>query len=111
MFGSSEQLDDFEDPIEKLFNHLPEDIFYRLNKKIKILTKKTTPERLVRELGIIAHDNNNILLAMMQEPDLYSALMILSAADDLGLDIGVSVDDVLECFAVNKQTSPYPFPF
>jgi hypothetical protein len=111
VFGSSEQQDDFEDPMDKLFIHLPEDVFYRLNKKIKILIKKTTPERLIRELGIVAHDNNNILLAMMQEPDLFSSLLIIKAADDLGIDIGVSVDDVLECFAVKNQTSPNSFPF
>ena len=111
VFGSNEQQDEFEEPMEKLFNHLPEDIFYKLNKKIKILIKKTTPERLIKELGSVTGDNENILLAMMQEPDLFSSLLIIRAADDLDIDIDVSVEDVLECFGVNKQTSPYPFPF
>jgi hypothetical protein len=97
--------------MDKLFIHLPEDIFYKLNKKIKILIKKTTPERLIKELGSVTRDHDNIMFVMMQEPDLFSSLLIKKAADDLGIDIGVSVDDVLECFAVNKQTSPNSFPF
>ena len=47
----------------------------------------------------------------MLNPDLLSALLMLRAADDLSIDIDVTVGDVLECFGVNKQTDIFSFPF
>jgi hypothetical protein len=108
LFDTNDQ-DDFEDPFEKLFGHLPDEIFFRLNKKIESLAKKTSPERLVQELNKVIGHNQKILHAMMQNPHLFTALMMLRAADDLGINIDVSVEDVLACFDVDKQTVPFPF--
>lgn len=107
LFGPDEQ--DDEDPLDELFGHLPDPIFHKLNKKLAALTQKTSPERLVQELDKVVGRDDKILYAMMQDPDLFTALMILRAADELGIDIDVSVEDVLECFEVGKNPGPSPF--
>jgi len=35
--------------------------------------------------------------------------MIVQAADKLGINIDVSIDDVLECYGVGKNTGSFPF--
>jgi hypothetical protein len=101
--------DDFEDPLDTLFGHLPEELFHKINKKLESLTKKISPERLIQELIKTTDQGNKVLFAMLQDPDLFTALMILRTANDLNIDIGVSVDDILDCFGVMKKTGPFPF--
>jgi Flp pilus assembly protein TadD len=114
LFGAAEfdqEDDDFEDPLDTLFSHLPEKVLIKLDKKLEVLFKKTSPEMLVEQLQKVIGDDKNLLSAMMQEPDLFTALLMLTAADELGLDINVSVGDVLECFGIDKQTDLFSFPF
>jgi hypothetical protein len=105
LFETEEE--DFEDPLS-IFDHLPEEIFRKLQKKITSLMKKMSPEKLVQGFNDI-NDDNNIILGMSQDPDLFMALLIVRAADDLGIDIDVSVKDVLKHFGVDKNTGPFPF--
>jgi len=42
---------------------------------------------------------------------LLVALTIIKIADNLGMNIEVSVDDVMERFNVNKKSRSFPFPF
>lgn len=99
------------DPFDQLFGHLPDEIFYRIDKKADALVKKTSPERLIEELTKVTGNDRNLFFAMMQDPDLFSALMIVKAANELSLDIGVSYEDVLKCFDVEKVPRSLPFPF
>ena len=64
---------------------------------------------LVKQLKKVIGDDDKIMSAMMQNPDLFSALMMLRAADELNIDIDVSVGDVLDCFGVDKQTDLFSF--
>jgi len=74
------------------------------------LFKKTSPERLVNELNHMLGNNAAIISAIMQDPDLFTALMLVKAADELKIDIDVTVDDVLQHFDVGKKTaSSFPF--
>ncbi|MDD5579917.1 MAG: hypothetical protein PHY16_11645 [Methylobacter sp.] len=108
LFDENEE-DNYDDPFDQLFGHLPDEIFIKLNKKIVALAKKISPERLIQELAKELGQDSKILNAIMQDPDLFTALMILKAANDLGINIEVSVADVLACFGVGKKTSPFPF--
>lgn len=103
-----DQLDDFEDPFT-IFDHIPDEVYAKLQKKITSLMKKTSPEKLVQELSDIVGDSSIIFHAISQNPDLFMALIILKAADTLGIDIDVNVTDVLERFGVDKNTAPIPF--
>ncbi|MEQ1528720.1 MAG: hypothetical protein ABL925_05335 [Methylococcales bacterium] len=105
----AEQQHQDTDPFDELFGHLPDDIFVTLNKKLAALLKKTSPERLLQQLKIPADTDQKIHQAIMQNPDLYTALMIIKAAEDLGLVINVSVADVLSCFGVNNNPRSFTF--
>jgi hypothetical protein len=101
LFSPAEQ-NNAEDPFDKLFGHLSYETFHKLNKKLASLSKKTSPERLVQELN--SANGDNMLQAIMKNPDLFTALMILKAADALGIAINVSAEDVLACFNVGKKS-------
>lgn len=102
-----EERNDAEDPFDRLFGHLSYETFHKLNKKLTALTKKTSPERLVQELDGVNGDK--VLQAIMKNPDLFTALMVLKAAEHLGIDIDVGVEDVLACFNVGKKLGFFPF--
>lgn len=110
LFEGEEQ-DEYDDPLDELFGHLPDEVFIKLDKKLASLAKKTSPERLVQEFNKVAGNNSNILVAMMQEPALFTALLIIKAAGELGIDIDVTVEDVLEYFDIGKPSRSFPFPF
>lgn len=50
-------------------------------------------------------------MAIMQEPELFSVLMLLNAANKLGIDTGVSVDEVLDYFDIDSGSTSRAFPF
>ncbi|MCF7970805.1 MAG: hypothetical protein K9L22_06530 [Methylococcaceae bacterium] len=109
LFGMDDDDEEEIERIEELFGHLPDEIFIKLDKTIESLSKKTSVEQAVMDLMDIVGKNQNIMLAIMQDPDLFSALMIVKAADKLGINIDVSIDDVLECYGVGKNTGSFPF--
>jgi 3-deoxy-D-arabino-heptulosonate 7-phosphate (DAHP) synthase class II len=46
------------------------------------------------------------------DPEALYAFLMLKAADDMGIDIGVTPEEIVECFKGKKATSkPTPFPF
>lgn len=104
LFGAveDEELDVFEDPLELLFGHIPEKILVKLDKRLESLLKKTSPEMLIQQLSKVTGDDGTIFSAMMQNPNMFTALLMLTAANDLAIDINVSVGDVLEGFGINK---------
>ncbi len=101
-----------EQPVEKLFDHVPDEVMAKIDKKLETLLKKTSPERLVQDLLATGGGTSRFLLAVMNDPALFTALMTLKAADELGVDLQIGVEDVLNFFDAN-QTSPdsLPFPF
>ena len=111
LFGSGnyDEEEEPEDPLDQLFGHIPEKVLIKLDKKLESLFKKTSPEMLVKQLKKVTGDDDKIMSAMMQDPDLFTALMMLRAADELNIDIDVSVGDVLDCFGIDKQTDLFPF--
>ena len=100
-----------DDPMEQLFEHIPEKTLIKLDKKLASLLKKTSPELLIQQLGTVIGDDKKVMTAMMLTPDLFSALLMLRAADELGIDIDVTVGEVLDCFGVDKQNDIFSFPF
>lgn len=97
------------DPIYELFGHLPDKIYDKIDKKADALVQKTSPERLLQELSQIIGNNRNVFLAMMKDPDLFTALMLVKAAGELNMDIGVGFRDVLEYFEVDQNQRSIPF--
>lgn len=102
------------DPMDELFGHLPDDLFDQLENKTLEITKKNSPERMLKILAAEYLSNNvNIILKLLNDdPNVLYAFVMLKAADDLGIDIGVTAQDIIECFNDQKANSkPKPFPF
>ncbi|RLA21710.1 MAG: hypothetical protein DRQ62_09125, partial [Gammaproteobacteria bacterium] len=109
LFGMDDDEEEETDHMEELFGHLPDEIVINLDKTIESLAKKTSIEQVSMDMMEIVGTNQNIMLAIMQDPELFSALMIVQAADKLGINIDVSIDDVLKCYGVGKNTGSFPF--
>ncbi len=109
LFNPNEE--EFDDPMEILFDHIPEDVLNSLQNKIESLTRKTSPDRLAEDLIKETGATEKILNSMTKNPDLFIALMLVKAANSLNIDIDVSFTDVLDEFADNKQNNSFPFPF
>lgn len=109
-FGGGDENEMDEDPFEKLFDHIPENIFIKLDKNVGKLMKKTSPEQLVSELVKNTGQNQlELFSAMVADPDLFSALMLVKSAQSLEIDIQVDFDDVFQCFNVGSKTDSTPF--
>jgi len=101
--NSGDDSDDvYVDPTEELFKHIPEDELLKVMDKSDELMMETTPEQLVEDLTQDSDNNEHILIAMMQDPDLFSALIVIKAAIGLGIDIKLSINDVLGFFNVEQ---------
>ncbi len=109
LFSPEEEV--VEDPMEILFDHIPEKVLISLEKKVESLTRKTSPEQLAKDLIEDTGDTESVLIAMTKNPDMFIALMLVKAANSLNIDIDVSFADVLEEFAANKKNNASPFPF
>jgi len=110
-FMDDDDDEEFDDPLTELFGHLSDRVMIDLNTKAESLVKKITPEKLSQELAQRVGNDKSLLFAMMVNPDIFSALIILKAADELHLDIGANIDDVIELFGISEQKNSFPFPF
>ncbi len=112
MFGftNEEEEDEGIAPFDDLFGHLPPAIQDQLDENFEKISRKINPEQLIKE---VCADGNEevVIMAVVREPDLLVALMLVKVADKLGIDIDVSIDDVLERFNVKKKSRSFPFPF
>ncbi|PKM10789.1 MAG: hypothetical protein CVV13_11635 [Gammaproteobacteria bacterium HGW-Gammaproteobacteria-3] len=111
LFGVNDENeeDEAENPFDALFGHLPDEIFYKLDRQVNVLTKKISPERLIQDLTKITGSKPAILMSIMKNPDIFSALLILKAAEDLGINIEVGLEDVINAFNIGKNTGSGPF--
>lgn len=100
-----ETSENFVDPIYALFGHLPDKLFEKIDLKADMIARKTPPDRLLQEVLKISGAPANLLTAMQKDPDLYSALLLLKAANDLKLDIEVTAQAILGHFGLNQQTA------
>ena len=113
LFGGfvDEDDEDYYDPMEEIFGHLDESEMMKLNKKAELIMKKVTPEKLIQGVMKKVGNNETMLMAIMKNPDILTALMILKAADELKMDIEVDIEDVMDAFEINESGNPFPFPF
>ena len=113
LFGGNDD-DEDDDPIDELFGHLPDDLFDQLEKKTVVMTNKIPPEKMLKLLAADYFSNNvNKMYDLINDdPEAFFAFLMLKAADDLGIDIGVTAEKIVNCFTGQKSPSkPKPFPF
>ena len=112
LFGDTD--DDGQDPLIQLFGHLPDDLYEQLAEKTIELTKKNSPERMLKMLAAdyLSNNINKMFNLLNSNPDALFAFLVLKAADDLAIDIGVTGEEIAKCFEDQKATSkPKSFPF
>ncbi|MDD2658536.1 MAG: hypothetical protein PHY54_02505 [Methylococcales bacterium] len=106
--------DEDDDPMDELFGHLPKDLFDQLDKKTVEITDKNSPDRVLKLLAADYFSNNiNKLFDLINDdPTAFFAILMLKAADELGIDIGVTAEKIVNCFMRQKADSkPRLFPF
>ncbi len=87
-----------QDPLEELFDHIPEKTLLACFKKVESLARKMSPEQLVEEVIRETGATDSIILTMQKKPDFFTALMIVKAANSLKLDIDTDYIDVFDVF-------------
>lgn len=97
-------------PIQQLFAHVPDEMLKRIDERVEMLSQNLSPEQLVSDLEPSLAKNNKLLVGVINDPNLFTALMMLRAADELNIDLGVNIDQVLRTFEVDKPARRF-FPF
>lgn len=97
------------DPYEKLFDHIDSRTFTKINRKFDQLYENSTEDELIMEIVKMLPDKNMITL-LLKDPECINAMLFLNAARELGIDIQVTVEDLLET-AQEDSPASYPFPF
>ncbi|MGZ8160426.1 MAG: hypothetical protein ACXWT4_16680 [Methylobacter sp.] len=113
-FDEFDEDDDF-DPVTgasplDLFEHLPTAVFEKLQKKLQDIMRKSSPERMVNTINKSLSKPIDVSFFMLN-PDAFVALLMLEAAAELGIDTGVTGDQVIESCDVGKGSKPPSFPF
>ena len=111
LFGFNKNEED-DDSIEKLFGHIDEGVFIELNNKAGLVAQQLSPEMLVSSLIDQASlDEESLLSAIMKNPDIFSALLILKSSEELAIDINVYINDVINIFGITENSRLFPFKF
>ena len=106
LFGFDDDVEEDEDPFDLLFEHIPESVFDKLDKEASRIMKNTKPDKLVKQFAKGCELDLMFLASTMQEnPDIFSALIIVKAADNLNIDINTSYGNVLEVFSISDNSN------
>ncbi len=87
--------DDYYDPYEQLFEHIDSRTYAKITRKLEKLHIGLTEEQLLTVLLDMLPDKLQVAL-LFKDPDAFNALLFLKAAQELGIDINVAVEDILE---------------
>lgn len=92
-----------------LFEHLPTAVFDKLQKKLPDIMRKSSPEQMIKTINKSLSKPIDASFFMIK-PDAFVALLILQAAAELGIETGVSGDQVIEFCDMDNGSEP-SFPF
>lgn len=116
-FQFEDDLDEFDeeafgdDPIEDLFGHIPDALMQRIAQKSREIMTKTDPNRFfdqcIRQYG--QRIDPKRLDKLFMNPEFVGALLVIVGAEQLKLDIGVRLEDVVERFENDSPQFPLPF--
>ena len=99
------------DPMDVLFGDLPNDILAELNDVAEEVATKHTPEELIAGLVQEVGNQEAVFMALLRNSDIFPSLLLLKAAEQLKIDIGVGVNDIIEVFSIEEKNHDFPFPF
>jgi tetratricopeptide (TPR) repeat protein len=95
------------DPIA-LFNHLPSDMFEKLDKKAEELIKKMGMERFLTAVirQYFSGDGLSAMTLLMTNFEALQAFALLKAAEELNIDTQVTGVDIVKCIKGNAPSLP-----
>ncbi len=93
-----------------LFAHLPDDIFNKIQKKMNDIMQRNSPDRVINMINKLTPKKINVSF-ILTNPDTFWGLLALHAASELGIDTGVSADEVLSFSQDGAGSKPPSFPF
>ena len=101
--------DDFFDPYGALFEHIDNRTFSKIDRKIDQLQNTLVEDKLLSALIEMLPDKKLTSLLLM-DMNIFDALLFLKAAQELDIDINVTVENILDIAQDNSGAS-FPFAF
>ena len=100
-----EEEDEDEYGILDLFNKLPDAVMNKINRKIELLEQTTKSENILLEVAKAIPQNIPLpkKMSMMLNSDFITAFLILKAAKELDIAIGVTLADVIKYFETETK--------
>ncbi|MEY3758545.1 MAG: hypothetical protein RIR39_36 [Pseudomonadota bacterium] len=105
-----DDFEQFDNSADDLFAHLPLDVFNKIQIKIQEFTRKNSPDRAMKILGKLLPKNMNAII-LLTNPEVMGGFLMLHATHELGIDAGVTADEILKACNVSANTKPPFFPF
>lgn len=104
--------DEEEDGIlENLFNHLPDAVISKIIRKVELIRQTSKSENLLLEAAKSIPQNLPLpkKMSIMLNPDFVSAFLMLKAAEELDMEIGITLANVIEYFETKTKLPKIPF--
>ncbi len=93
------------DLYDELFSQLPEKIINKIEQKVEATMLRMDPERYIAEnmQKYGKRIDAKKLMNLFMNPDFFSAVALLNAADELNIDIGIRFEDIVYRFEKNNS--------
>jgi hypothetical protein len=111
-FDGINQISNLLNITERLFSDIPEKTMDRILAEVNRLVSRYTEDQLMDQLAIDYKNQPQIIVAILANPEIFGLLMIIKAAANLNIKIGVTAEEVVKSFSQESESSfPFPFPF
>ncbi|MFU8790056.1 MAG: hypothetical protein ACNA7G_13585, partial [Methylobacter sp.] len=81
-----------------------------LEKKVSEFMSKNSPEKSMKVLAKLMPDNIDVS-RIFEHPIALFGMLMLHAANELGIDVGVTAEEVLKANGITPGSKPPSFPF
>ena len=95
------------DIYDELFSQLPEQIINKIEQKVEATMLKMDPEHYSAEN--MQKYGKRIDTKKLMNPDFFSAVALLNAAEELNIDLGIRFEDIVYRFENDSQQMSLPF--
>lgn len=110
-FNDSDEMDFTMNIFDELFNHVPESVMNKIGQKLQAMMMKTEPDQYIAE-NIYKYRqiaDSKRLTKLFKNPDFFVSVAYLNAANELQIDIGIRIEDIVYRFENNTQQLSLPF--
>lgn len=72
--------------------------------------RKNSPEKSMKVIGKLMPDNIDVS-RIFEHPFALFGMLMLHAANELGIDVGVTAEEILKANGITSDSKPPSFPF